>query len=789
MPDHPSHRGFILQASYRVVSPPGGGRTPVVHLYGKLENGGTFLVRDDRPRPHFYVRARDSERAMVLGAPRPRPLDRHAFDGTPVALVQMEVPGDVPALRDRLHDAGIDTFEADVRFAVRYLIERGIKGGCDITGTSVPGENLTLVFDNPTLRPAEVKVQPRVLSFDIETDPKGERLLAISMYGPEIDEVLVVDGSGRDMPEKATRCADERIALTEFCERIRKLDPDVLTGWNIVDFDLTVLERIARRVRHPFGLGRDVGVIRIRKAEGYFGSGQATIPGRLVLDGIDLLRGAFVRMEDYSLDAVSRVVLGEGKAVKGDVRDRIGEIMHNYRHDLPAFALYARTDARLAYQILEKLDVIALAFARSQFAGMTPDRVAASIASFDFVYLSEIEKIGVVAPTVRSGDSRVHAAQQGGHVLEPITGLHRNVWVFDFKSLYPSLIRTFNIDPLSYVAEPKPGEDLIHTPGGAFRRGPAILPRLLDDLFPRREAAKKAGDEVASHAIKILMNSFYGVLGTSACRFFNPALANSITGTGKEMLLWSKRWFEDAGFRVLYGDTDSLFVASGIPDAEAARKRGQQLASALSGEIAQFIRERWGVQSKLELKFEKLYLRLFLPQARHSTRGASKRYAGLRLGATDNAVEFIGMEVVRSDWTALAKDVQRELYQRLFADEPVDAYLTEIVRRVRDGAFDDALVYRKNLRKGAEDYTATTPPHVAAARKSTLPPGRLISYVMTTDGPEPTDNIKHPLDREHYVVKQIKPVAEPVLATLGLDFEQVIGDSRQMDLYALLGDR
>ena len=90
--------------------------------------------------------------------------------------------------------------------------------------------------------------------------------------------------------------------------------------------------------------------MRIRKAEGYFGSGQATIPGRLVLDGIDLLRGAFVRMDDYSLDAVAREVLGEGKAVAGDVRDRIGEIMHNYRHDLPAFALYARTDARLAYR-------------------------------------------------------------------------------------------------------------------------------------------------------------------------------------------------------------------------------------------------------------------------------------------------------------------------------------------------------------------------------------------------------------------------------------------------------
>src|SRR5262249_59165715 len=134
----------------------------------------------------------------------------------------------------------------------------------------------------------------------------------------------------------------------------------------------------------------------------------------------------------------------------------------------------------------------------------------------------------------------------------------------DCKSLYPSIIRTFNIDPLGYVESPRDGDDVIRTANGiAFRRDRAILPGLLDELFPRREAAKKAGDEVASHAIKILMNSFYGVLGTPACRFSNPALANSITGMGREMLLWSKRWFEQAGFRVLYGDTDSLFIASG----------------------------------------------------------------------------------------------------------------------------------------------------------------------------------------------------------------------------------
>lgn len=779
-------RGFILQTSYRLESRAEGGRVPVVHLYGRLDTGEPFLVRDRRQRPHFYVRHADAPRAEALRRMRLTATDRRTFDGEPVDLVQVAVPADVVPLRDALHAAGIDTFEADVRFAARYLIERGIKGGCEIEGTAIRVEHAgaarpTLVFDDPMLCPADVTIEPRVLSFDIETDERGERLLAISLFAPGLDAVLIVDPEGRAMPAQAERCASERAALERFGEELSAFDPDVITGWNIVDFDLCVLERIAARLGHPLQLGREPGPLRIRKAEGYFGSGQATIAGRLVLDGIDLLRGAFLRMEDYSLDAVAREVLGEGKAVAGDARERLGEIQHNYAHDLAAFALYARTDARLAYRIVEKLRLVELAFARSRLTGMTPDRVAASIASFDFLYLAELEHARLVAPSVRGSDSRVHAAQQGGHVLPAAAGLHANVWVFDFKSLYPSIIRTFNIDPVAYVRDPSPHEDLIEAPGGSFRRDPAILPRLLDALFPRREAARQRHDEVAAHAIKILMNSFYGVLGTPACRFYNPALANSITGMGKHLLLWSKGWFESAGFEVLYGDTDSLFVRSASADPIEARRRAAELARALNRDLARYVESRWRRESRLELEFEKLYLRLFLPHARHSARGASKRYAGWVGDGAAGTVEFVGMEVVRRDWTALAKRVQRELYQRLFTDRPVDAYLAEIVGRVRRGELDEELVYHKNLRKDAEDYTATTPPHVAAARKSSRPLGRSIRYVMTTAGAEPLDNLQHPLDREHYVDKQVRPVAEPVLETLGLDFDRVIGDERQAD--------
>src|ERR1700691_2746076 len=101
-------RGFILQASYGVVLRPDGQRVPVVHIYGQLEAGGTFLVRDNRQRPHFFIRAADAARARALRVPEPAVVDERTFDGAPVSLLEVNVPPEVPAIRDRLHAAGVD---------------------------------------------------------------------------------------------------------------------------------------------------------------------------------------------------------------------------------------------------------------------------------------------------------------------------------------------------------------------------------------------------------------------------------------------------------------------------------------------------------------------------------------------------------------------------------------------------------------------------------------------------------------------------------------------------------
>jgi DNA polymerase-2 len=218
-------------------------------------------------------------------------------------------------------------------------------------------------------------------------------------------------------------------------------------------------------------------------------------------------------------------------------------------------------------------------------------------------------------------------------------------------------------------------------------------------------------------------------------------------------------------------------------DPEAALALGERLVVAVNDALAEHVRATWGVSSRLELEFDRLYLRLLLPALRHGTAGARKRYAGLVRSGSGTEVVFTGMEVVRRDWTKLAKRVQREMYERLFTERPVEDYLRQVVADLRAGRFDDELVYRKSLRKELAAYTASTPPHVAAARKLRGKPGRTISYLVTERGPEPVGATHSPIDHEHYVQKQVRAVAAPVLELLSLDFDRVVGDDTQLRLF------
>jgi len=809
-------RGFILHPTYRVE----GGR-PVVHLFGRLESGESFLARETRLVPHFFVRASDAEGARRLGATRQAPTGLLTMRGEAVVRVEVGLPAGTPPLRDALLARSIPVFEADVRFAMRLLIDRGLRGSLAIAGGEAGperagggarqgGGGVARLFEDPDLRPSDWEPAPsdlRIVSIDLETDPRGERVLSAALAGGAPDEVLLalpeervargLNGAAADA--RVVGCGDEKGLLTALFARLRALDFDVLTGWNVIDFDLSVLVAAARRLGVPFEVGRAPGAARVIRDTSFWGRSRAEITGRVVLDGIDLLKGAFVKLEDYRLDTAARALLGEGKVDldpaggAGRGRGRAEAIERAFRDDLPRFVRYNLADARLVLGILDKARLLELAVRRSLLTGMPLDRVGASIASFDFLYLHELRRRGRVAPNV-GAETEEAAPTTGGAVLEPAPGLYENVLAFDFKSLYPSLIRTFNLDPLGYVPDPSPEEAdrLIRAPNGAcFRREPGILPELLKDLFPRREEAKRRGDAIGAHALKILMNSFYGVLATPACRFYSSPVANAITHFGQWVLHWTRDRVEGLGHRVLYGDTDSLFVLSGArgeDGAETARRMGAELCAGINDDLRSTIRDGWGVESHLELEFETLYLRFFLPSIRHGSAGARKRYAGLVQAGRpgEEEVVFVGMEVVRRDWTELSKIFQRGLYERLFRGaeaESVAGYLRDFVRDLREGRHDRDLVYRKALRKGLDEYTATTPPHVKAARKISGPVGGLIEYVMTSAGPEPAADRTSPIDYDHYVDKQIRPIAEQVLPHLGITFEETLGEARQRTLF------
>ncbi len=474
-----------------------------------------------------------------------------------------------------------------------------------------------------------------------------------------------------------------------------------------------------------------------------------------------------------------------------------------YREEPTSLCLYCLEDARLVLDILKKEGLLELALQKSLLIGTSLEQTSMSVAAFEFLYTEHLHQRGFAAPTLGVDQDSLERVAGGG-IITPRAGLYQNVLAFDFKSLYPSIIRTFNIDPLSRVWESRGVPGLITAPNGAaFRREPGILPGILDRFFESREIARKAGNTRAVYAYKIVMNSFYGVLGTPGCRFAASALAGAITSLGQHILYWTRDLMSARGLEVIYGDTDSLFVHMGQrgpgPDQELGRV-GAELARFVNESLARHVQSDYGVQSRLELEFEAIYRKFFLPPMRGpgagddseeegESRGRAKGYAGLRAasGGGDQALEIVGLEAVRHDWTPLAQDLQRELLARVFRDEPTAAIaelVRTLIRDLRAGRTDSQLVYRKSLRKPVEAYTKSSPPHARAA--AMLPPEErsgLIRYLITTAGPQPEGRMTAPPDYDHYVQKQVRPIVESVAPYIGLSTDNLFDAGGQLGLF------
>lgn len=707
------------------------------------------------------------ERGTEVHDGRLRSVELATLAGVPVDAAYFNSQRGLRTEHLRIRSQSETTFESAIKPHDRFLMERFVTGAFSLTGAFRSRNGYREVV-NPRVKATEFGTPLSLLAFDIETDGFEGPLLSIAAAGHGGDRVWIT-GEADASEESFTSVADEATLLRCFLEHVAAVDPDILAGWNVVEFDLAYLERKAKALRIPFSLGRGGERATVLTPRNDGQPHIARVVGRVVLDGIATLRAATFSFESFRLEDVAQTLLGRGKKIEHG-GDPVAEIRRLHLHDKPALAAYNLQDALLVLDIFAKADLVGFATERQALTGLPMDRQGGSVAAFDNLYLPRLHRAGHVAPDV--GDGGDVFGSPGGWVMDSVPGLYDNVLVLDFKSLYPSIIRTFAIDPLGLAV---PGEDPIPGfEGATFARTGHILPGLIEGLWEAREDAKRREDAARSRAIKILMNSFYGVLGSGGCRFFNSKLASSITLRGHEIIQESRARIEAQGLQVIYGDTDSVFVHVGSQSAQQCAAIGERLAADLNAHWTEHLASAYGIQSHLELEFETHYRRFLMPTMRGSDKGSKKRYAGTLGTGPDASLVIKGLEAVRTDWTPLARRFQRELLARIFAEVPWREWMAALARSVREGELDDELVYRKRIRRRLEDYERNVPPHIQAARKLGRQV-REIRYVITARGPEPAELPHGRLDYEHYLSRQLAPAADGVLQFLGTSFAAVAG--------------
>ena len=812
-------KGFLISRQWRESS------KGLQLIYWLTTDEGPLLVEQNSQEGIFFVEHPYLEKASKLIKHlyhRSRALDLKSFSQNLVTGFYFHSQKNLRTAAKRLKDHNIQALEADVRTVDRYLMERFITCSMHVTysdSSSLPlsstAQPKQKKITNARLKSAEYLPNFRIVSFDIETNYLNNTLLSIAVFSEDIEKIFIVSDCSS---ANCLNFQNEKLLLKAFMQWLQNYDPDLLIGWNCINFDLRFLHNACLRLGLKFNIGRNSQALEWRtsfnrsadnrNAEHYF----VLVPGRAVLDGIDTLKSATFSFESYALDFVAYQMLGKGKLIT-KTHNKAEEIIRLYHEDKPAFIKYNLEDCRLVWEIFKKAKLIEFATERARLTGLPLDKIGGSVAAFENQYLPRLHRQGYVAPNLPTNPQGV--GSPGGYVMNSKPGFYDNVLVLDFKSLYPSIIRSFMIDPYGLAEgdritanRPEIKDNLDDNRlskgfnGAYFKKDNSILPTLIENLWHARDRAKHDQNQALSQAIKIIMNSFYGVMGTPGCRFFDARLPSSITLRGHQIMLRTQELIEENGYEVIYGDTDSIFVwLNRDVTIQDAAKIGKKLASDITTWWQQHLAEQYTLSSALELEYETHFTRFLMPTIRGSDLGSKKRYAGLicqkdfKITApnpTQYELVFKGLEVVRTDWTPLAREFQKNLYQRIFLNQPFEAYILETINRLKSGHFDEQLVYRKRLRRTLNDYTRNIPPHVQAARKADnesiargLKPqysnGGWIKYFYTLEGPEPKEYLNSQLDYERYIERQIDPIVDGIVTFLGTSFLKIT--SKQIKLF------
>ncbi len=676
--------------------------------------------------------------------------------------------------RECVKQLAVETsFEDKLRYSIKYQIEFEIRP-CQwymvegMESSIDPGkyyvDKVIETSGHPTPIPRENAPKLRLLSFSI---------LAVSPTGsPSPIRDLVTLITWKTKESKGDTIQSEKNSDDELIEGFSKIqqrfDPDVVFSFGGNTFDWLYLIKRANRTKAKLSVGRDDGPAR-QSLYGHF-----SLTGRANVDLLDFSQDLY----DVKIKSVENVARYLGVEASIPTIDET-EYYDHWTGHRPALVEQVKAQATSIFNVGE--DALDYMFQLSNLSALPPDQVLAAAVGFrvDSYLMMEAHKLGELIP----GREELNIIPyKGAIVLEPSVGLHDDVAVLDFSAMYPSLMVKYNISPDTLVD--RRGDDVFEVPevGHHFRKNPPGFYKIvLSQLIASRQEAKKEAAKTPrgtpehkilkarEKATKVITNATYGYAGWAGSRWYSREVAESAAALGRDTINKSIDIAKTLGLKVLYGDTDSLFV-----DYEEKR-------------VNQFIKE---IDKKLglEINLGQLYKRILFTEAK-------KKYAGL---LDDGELDVVGMEAIRGDWSNLARNVQNEVLKLVLQDgNPARAksYVTSLIKDLASAKVPkSSLVIWKTLTKRPDEYEVNAP-HVEVARKMAkegwpVTVGDKVGFIITKrpgklyQKAEPHFKVSlEQVDYEYYVRNQIVPAATRVLKVFGVAEKDLLGaDRRQVSL-------
>jgi DNA polymerase I len=777
-------QGLLLDAEYVTLD-----EKAIIRLWCKGEE--VFIAYDKNFKPYFYVFDVDEEtieRAVVKtrkGAITPESYERRKVkilgEEKDAFVIYAKHPQHVPKLREIFSEFG-EVREADIPFAYRYLIDKDLAcmDGVKIKGREIGGKIKSYEIDE--IERVEIEVPDlKILAFDCEM------LSSFGMPDAEKDPIIVIAvkwGDGEKEFEIISE-REERKILQRFVEIIKTVDPDIIVGYNQDAFDWPYLRKRAEKLKVPLNIGRDGSQIS-------FKGGRPKIAGRLNVDLYDIA----MRITEVKIKRLENIA--EFLGTKIDMEDIEARDINKYwETDKEKVLLHAKRDVMHTFMIAKEL--LPMHYEMAKLIRLPLDDVTriGRGKQVDWLLLSEAKKVREVAPNA----AEVAETYEGAFVIEPERGLHENVAELDFASMYPSIMVTFNISPDTLSPN---GEYIAPEVGYRFKKQPdGFFKRILISLIKRRQEIKKIMKnmnendpnykllDIKQQTLKILTNSFYGYMGWGGARWYCKACAEATTAWGRHFIKTSAKIAEQMGFKVLYGDTDSIFVSKPV-GIEELKKEVDKLIERISKELP------------VQIELDELFKTIFFVE--------KKRYAGLTI---EGKILVRGLEVRRGDWCELAKRAQKEVIEILLREknpEKAMKLVSRIIEDIRKGnvKLEDIVIY-KGLTKKPSKYEAIQA-HVKAAKKAEeigifYPVGSKIGYIVVKgtgnvgDRAYPLEMVENfdgenikikrregyelkKLDKEYYIEHQIIPAVMRILERFGYSDAKIKSSQTTLDFFS-----